>query len=143
MDIERIRNWAWSVANTLMKAEGGEPRSLNRFMMDLRNANLPHEFSNAIANNMTVFQRAGIDVGEIPLELQYFSNITSFKEAKAVIIATFHNVQVAWSRVITALKKGDYDLINEKTIEEISSKYHVKQDFIKMIIDTLKGGEEG
>jgi len=94
MDVERIRGWAWSVANKLIEAEKGETRTLDRFMMDLRGANLPHEFTNAIANNITVFERSGIEVGEIPFELQYFRNVTEFKEVKAIVIATFHNAKI-------------------------------------------------
>ncbi len=107
MDVERIRGWAWSVANKLIKSERGDTRTLDRFMMDLRGANLPHEFTNAIANNMTVFRRAGIDIGEIPHELQYFSSVTEFKEAKAIIIATFHNTQITWSRVVEKIKRRE------------------------------------
>jgi len=98
MDVEGIRGWARSVANKLIEADRGETRTLDRFMMDLRSANLPHEFTNAIANNMTVFKRAGIDVGEIPPELQYFSNVTEFKEAKAIVIANLYNAKIRSER---------------------------------------------
>ena len=94
MDVERIRGWAWNVANKLMEADRGETRMLDRFMMDLRGANLPHEFTNAIANNMTVFERSGIEVGEIPFDLQYFENVTEFKEVKAIVIATLYNAKI-------------------------------------------------
>lgn len=97
MDVERIGKWAWSVANRLIETEG-DTRTLDRFMMDLRGANLPHEFSNAIANNMTIFERSGIEVGEIPLDLRYFRNVTEFKEAKAVVIATLYNAKVQSKR---------------------------------------------
>ena len=82
MDVKRISGWAWNVANKLIEADRGEARILDRFMMDLRSASLPHEFTNAIANNMTVFERSGIEVGEIPFDLQYFENVTEFKEEK-------------------------------------------------------------
>ena len=98
MDVERIRGWAWSVANKLIEAEGGETRTLDRFMMDLRSANLPHEFTNAIANNITIFERNGIEVGEIPFDLQYFENVTEFKQAKAIVIATLYNAEVQSGR---------------------------------------------
>ena len=98
MDVKRISDWAWSVANKLIEAEKGDTKTLDRFMMDLRSANLPHEFTNAIANNMTVFKRAGIDMGKIPSELQYFSSITEFKEAKAIVIANLYNAEVQSGR---------------------------------------------
>ena len=100
MDVERIRGWAWSVANKLIEAEGGETRTLDRFMMDLRSANLPHEFTNAIANNITIFERNGIEVGEIPFDLQYFENVTEFKQAKALVIATLYNAKIRSGRKI-------------------------------------------
>jgi hypothetical protein len=100
MDVERIRGWAWSVANKLIEADRGETRILDRFMMDLRGANLPHEFTNAIANNMTVFERSGIEVGEIPFDLQYFRNVSEFKQAKAVVIATLYNAKIQSGRDI-------------------------------------------
>lgn len=94
MDVEKIRGWAWSVANKLIEAERGDTRTLDKFMMDLRSANLPHEFTNAIANNMTIFERSGIEVGEIPFDLQYFENVTEFKQAKAIVIATLYNAKI-------------------------------------------------
>ena len=142
MDVERIRGWAWSVANKLMEADRGETRTLDRFMMDLRGANLPHEFTNAIANNMTVFKRAGIDVGEIPHELQYFSSVTEFKEAKAVIIASFHNMQITWSRVVERLRKEKNAKLSDNDIKRIADECYVKPEFVKLVINTLKGGEE-
>ena len=142
MGVERIRGWAWSVANKLMEADRGDTRTLDRFMMDLRGANLPHEFTNAIANNMTVFKRAGIDVGEIPHELQYFSSVTEFKEAKAVIIATFHNTQITWSRVIERLGKEKSKELSDEDIKRIADECYVKPEFVKMVIDGLKGGDE-
>lgn len=98
MDVERIRGWAWNVANKLVEADRGETRTLDRFMMDLRGANLPHEFTNAIANNMTVFEKSGIDVGEIPFDLQYFRNVSEFKQAKAIVIATLYNAKIQSGR---------------------------------------------
>ena len=98
MDVKRISDWARSVANKLIGAEGGGTKTLDRFMMDLRSANLPHEFTNAIANNMTVFKKAGIDMGKIPPELQYFSSITEFKEAKAIVIANLYNAKIQSER---------------------------------------------
>ena len=98
MDVERIRGWAWNVANKLIEADRGETRTLDRFMMDLRGANLPHEFTNAIANNMTVFEKSGIEIGEIPFDLQYFRNVSEFKQAKAVVIATLYNAKVQSGR---------------------------------------------
>ena len=96
MDVERIRNWAWSVASELIRA--GEENILDRFLTDLRSSNLPHEFSNTIVNNITVFKKSGIDVGEIPFNLQYFSNVTEFKQAKAVITATLYNAKIQAER---------------------------------------------
>lgn len=96
MDVERIRSWAWSVANKLIEA--GETKTLDRFLTDLRSANLPHEFANTIVNNMTVFRKSGIDVGEIPIDLQYFSNVTGFKQAKAVVTATIYNAKIQSER---------------------------------------------
>ena len=139
MDVKRIRDWARSVANKLIEADRGDTRTLDRFMMDLRGANLPHEFTNTIANNMTVFKRAGIDVGEIPYELQYFSSITEFKEAKAIIIATFHNTQITWSRVMERLEKVK-ELSNED-IKRIADECYVKPEFVQIVINSLKGGE--
>jgi len=139
MDVERIRGWAWRVANKLIEAEKGDTKTLDRFMMDLRSANLPHEFTNAIANNMTVFKRAGIDVGEIPHELQYFSSITEFKEVKAIIIATFHNTQITWSRVVERLKK--IKKLSDEDIKRIAEECYVKPEFVQIVISTLKGGE--
>jgi len=98
VDVERIRGWAWNVANKLVEADRGETRTLDRFMMDLRGANLPHEFTNAIANNMTVFEKSGIDVGEIPFDLQYFRNVSEFKQAKAIVIATLYNAKIQSGR---------------------------------------------
>lgn len=98
MDVEKIRGWAWNVANRLIEADKGETRTLEKFMMDLRSANLPHEFTNAIANNITVFERSGIKIGEIPFDLQYFGNITEFKQAKAIVIATLYNAKVQSGR---------------------------------------------
>jgi len=141
MDVEKIRSWAWSVANKLIEYEGGSTRILDKFMMDLRGANLPHEFTNAIVNNMTVFKRAGIDVGEIPSELQYFSSVTSFKEAKAVIIATFHNTQVTWNRVVENLRKQKRLDLTKEEIEKIAKECYVKPDFVRVVINVLKGGE--
>ena len=143
MDVERIRGWAWSVANKLIESEKGNTRTLDRFMMDLRGANLPHEFTNAIANNMTVFKRAGIDVGEIPHELQYFSSVTEFKEAKAIIIATFHNTQITWKRVTESLgRQRELEDLRREKIEEIAKECYVKPEFVQMVINALKGGEE-
>ena len=142
MDVERIRGWAWSVANKLIEADRGETRTLDRFMMDLRGANLPHEFTNAIANNMTVFKRAGIDVGEIPHELQYFSSVTEFKEAKAVIIATFHNTQITWNRVVERLSKEKTKELSNEGIKRIADECYVKLEFVQNVINTLKRGEE-
>jgi len=143
MDVEKIRGWAWNVANKLIEAERGDTRILDRFMMDLRGANLPHEFTNAIANNMTVFKRAGIDVGEIPHELQYFSSITEFKEAKAVIIATFHNTQIAWNRVKESLgKQRELKGLSREKLQEIAKNCYVKPEFVQIVINALKGGEE-
>jgi len=102
MDVERIRGWAWNVANKLIEA--GEIKTLDRFLTDLRSANLPHEFANTIINNMTVFKKSGIDVGEIPFDLQYFSNITEFKQAKAVVTATIYNAKIQSER--RAQKEG-------------------------------------
>jgi len=104
MDVEKIRRWAWSVANELIEAEKGDTRTLDRFMMDLRGTNLPHEFANAIVNNITVFERSGIKVGEIPFALQYFENITEFKQAKAIVISTLYNAKVQSER--KAQKEG-------------------------------------
>ena len=135
MDVERIRGWAWSVANKLIEAERGETRILDRFMMDLRSSNLPHDFANAIVDNMTVFRKSGIDVGEIPFELQYFANITEFKETKAVVIATFHNAQVIWNRI--------KELYNQKIgVDEITKKIGAKPEFVSRVIKIIKGGEE-
>jgi len=92
VDVERIRGWAWSVANKLIEA--GEVKTLDRFLTDLRSANLPHEFANTIVNNVTVFKKSGIDVGEIPFDLQYFSNVTEFKQAKAIVTATIYNAKI-------------------------------------------------
>jgi len=142
VDVERIRGWAWSVANKLIEADRGETRTLDRFMMDLRGANLPHEFTNAIANNMTVFKRAGIDVGEIPHELQYFSSVTEFKEAKAVIIATFHNTQITWNRVVERLSKEKTKELSNEGIKRIADECYVKLEFVQNVINTLKRGEE-
>ena len=139
MDVKRIRRWALSVANKLIEAERGDTRTLDKFMMDLRSANLPHEFTNAIANNMTVFKRAGIDVGEIPRELQYFSSITEFKEAKAIIIATFHNTQITWSRVVERL--GKVKELSNEDIKRIADECYVKPEFVQVVINSLKGGE--
>jgi len=94
MDIERVRGWAWNVASKLVEAEGGETETLERFLMGLRSSNLPHDFANEIVNNITVFKRSDIDVGEIPFDLQHFTSVTEFKKAKAVILATFHNRMV-------------------------------------------------
>jgi hypothetical protein len=96
VDIERIRGWAWSVANKLIEA--GETKTLDRFLTDLRSANLPHEFANTIVNNVTVFKKSGIDVGEIPFDLQHFSNVTEFKQAKAVVTATIYNAKIQSER---------------------------------------------
>ena len=142
MDVERIRGWAWNVANRLIESERGNTRTLDRFMMDLRGANLPHEFTNAIANNMTVFKKAGIDVGEIPYELQYFSSITEFKEVKAVIIATFHNTQIAWNRVMERLKKERVKELSDEDIKRIANECYVKPQFVQIVINSLRGGEE-
>ena len=98
MDVGRIRGWAWSVANRLIEAENGSTRTLDKFIMDLRGASLPHEFTNAVVNNMTVFKKSGVDVDEIPFELQYFGNITEFKQTKAVVIATLYNAKVQIER---------------------------------------------
>ncbi|RLE42031.1 hypothetical protein DRJ16_05380 [Candidatus Woesearchaeota archaeon] len=141
MDVERIRGWAWSVANKLIEAEKGETRTLDRFMMDLRGANLPHEFSNAIVNDMTVFKRAGIDVGNIPNEVQYFSSVTEFKEAKAVIIATFHNTQITWNRVTERLKKERIKELGNEDVKRIADECYVKPEFVQIVIKALKGGE--
>jgi len=92
MDVERIRGWAWDVANKLIQA--GEAKTLDRFLTDLRSSNLPHELANTIVNNVTVFKKSGINVSEIPFALQYFSNVTEFKQAKAVVIATIYNAKV-------------------------------------------------
>ncbi|RLI21880.1 hypothetical protein DRO47_03270 [Candidatus Bathyarchaeota archaeon] len=92
MDIERIRGWAWNVANKLIEAE--ETSGLDRFLTDLRSSSLPHEFANTIVNTITVFRKSGIKLGEIPFDLQYFSNVTEFKEAKAVVLATLYNAMV-------------------------------------------------
>lgn len=94
MDVERIRSWAWNVASKLVEAESGETRMLERFLMDLRSTNLPHDFANEIVNNITVFAKSGINVGDIPFDLQHFSSVTEFKKAKAVILATFHNRKI-------------------------------------------------
>lgn len=107
MNVERIRSWAWSVANKLIEANGGETKTLERFMMDLRGANLPHEFTNAIANNMTVFEKGGIEVGEIPFDLQYFENVTEFKQAKAIVIATLHNAKIQSGRKTQKEERGE------------------------------------
>ncbi len=96
MDVERIRGWAWSVANKLIEA--GETKILDRFLTDLRSANLPQEFANTIVNNVTVFKKSGIDIGEIPFDLQYFSNVTEFKQAKAVVTATIYNAKIQSER---------------------------------------------
>jgi len=140
MDVERIRGWAWSIANKLIESERGDTRMLDRFMMDLRGANLPHEFTNAIANNMTVFKRAGINVGEIPYELQYFSSVTEFKEAKAVIIATFHNTQIVWNRVIEKLE--GVEELSEEEIKRIADECYVKPEFVRTVMNSLKGGDK-
>ena len=47
---------------------------------------------------MTVFEKSGIEIGEIPFDLQYFENVTEFKQAKAVVIATLYNVKVQSGR---------------------------------------------
>jgi hypothetical protein len=96
MDVERIRGWAWSIANKLIKA--GEKKTLERFLMDLRSSNLPHEFANTIANSMTIFRKSGIGVGEIPFGLQFFNSVTEFKGAKAVVVATIYNALVTGKR---------------------------------------------
>ncbi len=143
MDVERIRGWAWDVANKLIKAERGETRTLDRFMMDLRSANLPHEFTNAIANNVTIFERSGINVGEIPFDLQYFYSVTEFKEAKAVIIAIFHNTQITWNRVVNSLgKQKDLKSLSEEKIKEIANECYVKPEFVYRVVNVLKRGEE-
>ena len=98
MDVERIRGWAWSVANELIKSERGDTRTLDRFMMDLRGASLPHEFSNAIVNNMTIFERSGVEVSEIPFDLQHFRNVSEFKDVKAIVIATLYNAKIQSER---------------------------------------------
>jgi hypothetical protein len=92
MDVTRIRGWAWYLANELIQAEG--TKVIDRLITDLRSSNLPHEFANTIVNNITVFRKSGIDVSEIPFDLQYFSNVTEFKQAKAVVIATIYNARV-------------------------------------------------
>ena len=96
MGVERIRRWAWRISNKLIEAE--EAKTLDRFLTDLRSSNLPHEFANTIVNNVTVFKRSGIDVGEIPPDLQYFGNITEFKQAKAIVIATIYNARIQSER---------------------------------------------
>ena len=96
MDFERIRCWSWIVANKLIEA--GETNILDRFLTSLRSANLPHEFANTIVNNVTVFKKGGIDVGEIPFDLQYFGNVTEFKQAKAVVTATIYNAKIQSER---------------------------------------------
>lgn len=136
MDIERIRGWAWDIANKLIEAERGETRLLDKFMMDLRSATLPHDFANVIVNNMTVFKRSGINTGEIPFDLQYFASVTEFKEAKAVVIATFHNTQVLWSNIKELYNKNYPE-------EEIAKKLGVKSEFISKVVSLLKGGERG
>jgi hypothetical protein len=141
MDVERIRGWAYSVANKLIEAERGDTRILDRFMMDLRGTNLPYEFANAIASNMTVFKRAGIDIGEIPLELQYFPGITYFKEVKAIIIATFHNTQIAWNRVMEKLKNiKNFEHLKTEDVKEIAEKCYVRPEFVQTVINILKRG---
>ncbi len=89
--IKVIKYWAQRIAKELIKADEGDTKTLERFLMDLRHSNLPHEFSNAIVNNITIFKKSGIDVGEIPFALQHFRSITEFKEAKAIVIGTLYN----------------------------------------------------
>lgn len=134
MDIGRIRGWAWDVANKLIEAESGDTRMLERFLMDLRSSNLPHDFSNVIVDNITVFKRGSIDVGDIPFDLQHFANVTEFKKAKAVIIATFHNNQVLWDRI--------KNLYNQKLEpDEIAKKTGTKPEIVSKIIEIIKRGE--
>jgi Ca2+-dependent lipid-binding protein len=92
MDVEGIRKWTWSVANKLIEA--GEVKILDRFLTDLRSSNLPHEFANTIVNNITVFKKSGINVGEIRFDLQYFGSVTEFKQAKAIVTATIYNAKI-------------------------------------------------
>jgi hypothetical protein len=109
-------------------------------MMDLRNANLPYEFTNAIANSMTIFKRAGINTGEIPHELQYFSSITEFKEVKAVVIATFYNAQISWAKVIENLKRREIKPkdLSKEDVEKIANECYVKPEFVQNIINALE-----
>ncbi len=92
MDIGRIRGWVWNLANKMI--EKGEISILDRFLMDLRSSNLPHDFTNAVANNMTILKKRDIDAGEIPFDLQFFNSVTEFKQAKAVVIATIYNALI-------------------------------------------------
>ena len=93
MDVERIRGWSWKLAQELIGKEEGT--TLERFLTDLRSSNLPHEFSNVVANSLVTFRKAGISTTEIPFDLQSFGSITDFKVAKAVVVATIYNALVA------------------------------------------------
>jgi replicative superfamily II helicase len=93
---------------------------------------------------MTVFKRAGINIGEIPHEIQYFLSITDFKEAKAVIIATFHNTQITWNRVTENLRKQEKKIsdLSKEDLEKVAKECYVKPEFVQTVINALKGGEE-
>jgi len=134
MDIERIRGWTWNIANKLIEA--GETRTLERFLIDLRSSNLPHEFANVIVNSMTVFRKSGIDTGEIPFDLQFFNYVTEFKQAKAVVIATIHNTLVReklWGKI--------KELLDQKlSPESIAKRVSTSPDYVLKIIRE-KGGE--
>ena len=91
MDLDRIRKWTWAVSS---KIKNTDRKALDRFLMDLRSSTMPEAFSNTIVNHMTVFNRAGIPVGEIPFDLQSFSNVTEFKKVKAVVLSTIFNCLV-------------------------------------------------
>jgi len=92
LDIEKMRRWSWRLAQELIKSR--EETTLERFLTDLRSSNLPHEFSTVIADSLVTFRKAGISVPAIPYDLQYFSSVTDFKTAKAIIVATIYNALV-------------------------------------------------
>ena len=92
MDIEKIRGWSWGLAQKLIENE--EEKTLERFLTDLRSSNLPHEFSNVIADSLVTFRKAGMSIPTIPYDLQYFSSVTDFKTAKAIVVATIYNALV-------------------------------------------------
>jgi hypothetical protein len=93
MDVRGIKNWAQEVACKLLESGNEGKKLLDRFLVDLRSANLPHEFANTLVNSITVFGKRGIEI-EIHDDLQYFDNITKFKQIKAIVIAVLHNERI-------------------------------------------------